>query len=480
MRSVPISWWTVGLVAFALSAILGNGSASAVGADASAVIEAPVPEDAIQTPFDAPSEPVRPPGDEDLGPIDFNRPDGPAAQGYAKKHGVSSSEASKILAWEADVNRQLPDLARDMGDRYAGAELVDLPSGAAVVRVFVFQPTQDDSRLVAGLPGESELVASVDTASGLEARLSAAMADAQRNYPADQRVGGTIDPATGNVILKVRSGSPATICQPSSNETGGQLDGGRGLATKKSPCNGSALCTIGFSSYFHSKQGTLTAAHCVNETIGIVYNSSGWINSAYYDWWMEAKCQSPCNGQADQFSYAALRPYYRDSKPDDDFAFVREKYASTAPTSQLYVAGTGWYTVYGLEDDDNGFPMLGTTVCHAGGRYTVAGPGEYCGEVTDWVDWASAGSTTQRWTEVENYEVADVGGSSGGPAYRAYSYNNVLGMGLMSDQTDDGADAYHFITYERIEPVLDGMAAVTTGFVYCNRGYGLVACSVTY
>ncbi len=42
----------------------------------------------------------------------------------------------------------------------------------------------------------------------------------------------------------------------------------------------------------------------------------------------------------------------------------------------------------------------------------------------------------------------------------------------MSDQTDDGADAYHFITYERIGPVLDGMAAVTTGFVYCNQGTG--------
>jgi len=438
--------------------------------------EEPVPEDAIQQPFDAPAESIRPIGEENLGYVSFSRPDGAAARGYARKHGVSPERASEILDWQANVNSDLPSIAEELGPRYAGAKFSDTDEGPSVL-VYVYRPDSSDELLVGDLPGDARLVPSVDDAPGLERRLSAAMAAAQAFDPA-HRVGGTIDPATGEIALKVREGSDSTACTPSSTETGGQLDGGRSFRVKKESANcGQRGCTLGFSAYFNGRQGSVTASHCVDEGFGLSYSSSGFMysSSSDWDWWIEAQCQNPCNGHSggNQYAWAALRPYYRDSKPDDDFAFVREKYGSTAPSSDIYAVGVGFMNIWGRQTESS-FPALNTVVCHSGGKDTASGPGEYCGEVTDWIDYASNGSSTQYWTEAEMYEHVDTSGSSGGPWYRGFSGNSVIAMGIMTAHTND----HVYNTYERIGPVVSGLAghSSTSTYLYCDQGYGLMAC----
>lgn len=236
-------------------------------------------------------------------------------------------------------------------------------------------------------------------------------------------------------------------------------------------------CTLGFSATFNGKQGSITASHCIDESKGIAYTSAGFISAGDSDWWSEAQCNNACSGQSggNVFAWAALRPYYRNGKPDHDLGFVREKYASTETSFQIYANGDGWYNVWGLESDSS-FPALGTTVCHSSGKFTAAGPGEYCGEVTDWVDFASSGSTTQNWTEVDPFQTNNQAGASGGPWYRSYSGSSVVGMGIHTASTADNTRN----TYERIQPVRDALAGEASVTIYCNRGSGQVACLVNH
>ena len=132
-------------------------------------------------------------------------------------------------------------------------------------------------------------------------------------------------------------------------------------------------------------------------------------------------------------------------------------------------------TTFGASSDSS-FPALGPTVCHSSGKFTAAGPGEYCGEVTDWVDFASSGSTTQNWTEVDPFQTNNQAGASGGPWYRSYSGSSVVGMGIHTASTADNTRN----TYERIQPVRDALAGEASVTIYCNRGSGQVACLVNH
>jgi hypothetical protein len=279
-----------------------------------------------------------------------------------------------------------------------------------------------------------------------------------------------------------------------STETGGQLDGGRSfhIATEYNNCDHGGACTLGFSAYLISKQGSLTAAHCVNnEYRGIGYGSATGYNGLIYsgdsEWWMEAKCQNSCNGVSeDEYSWAALRPYWADSLPDDDLAFVRERYASTQPSGRIYVSNQGFYNIIGFFDDSAG-PLSGVTVCQSAGKDTTStgaggiGPGQHCGTIEAFYSGSpQANFTPDRWTRVDPFEDGDASGASGGPWFMYRTSSTVVGMGIHT--TSNSAHTRRY--YERIDPALSAMRGAngsgTTAYMFCAYGVSVQYCSATW
>ncbi|HDL41788.1 MAG TPA: hypothetical protein ENG98_02080 [Actinobacteria bacterium] len=471
------------VVLVAIGAVLATGLATAapraVG-DSSGEQEAPVAEDAIQPSYDNREM------DGGLGPeeklpfIDMSRPDGPAAQGYAAAHSISPEAASDVIRWQSEVIKDLKKLAPQLGDRYAGSTFLhpdDSESGLAEVLVYVYEPSEQDEIAVESMSGVSQLVPSAVTNSEALALEELAASVAREANP-DSDVDVEVDFESGDVAITVYDslgGQLDLVCSPSSTKTGGKLDGGRGFLIKwgSDSCVKHA-CTLGFSGYFNSKQGALTAAHCVDSywtgSSQISYKSNQYITSGDSDWWIEAQCHNSCN-PGGGFEWAALRPYYADWGPDDDVAFVREKYASTQPSDNIYVADVGFYNVYGFESG-NIFPPTNTVLCQSASKFAV-NPGESCGEVSDWIDYSCCNwvSTTQNWTEVDYYSGQfGGGGSSGGPWYRYFNSSNVIGMGTHSSSNTTQTRGY----YERVDKAFDAIPGLK---LYCDYGYGIVKCS---
>lgn len=95
--------------------------------------------------------------EDEPGPmLDFARPDGAAATGYAAKHGVTPEQASEIIRWQAEVNQALGGLAAGWGDRFVDARFLgpdETDSGRAELVVQLVDPTADDATSVQHLDG---------------------------------------------------------------------------------------------------------------------------------------------------------------------------------------------------------------------------------------------------------------------------------------------------------------------------------------
>lgn len=95
--------------------------------------------------------------EDDPGPmLDFARPDGAAATGYAANHGVTPEQASEIIRWQAEVNQSLGGLAAGWGDRFVDARFLgpdETDSGRAELVVLLVDPTPDDADSVQHLDG---------------------------------------------------------------------------------------------------------------------------------------------------------------------------------------------------------------------------------------------------------------------------------------------------------------------------------------
>lgn len=113
-------------------------------------------------------------------------------------------------------------------------------------------------------------------------------------------------------------------------------------------------------------------------------------------------------------------------------------------------------------------------MCQSAGWRTSAGAGEYCGSVTDWVDWSPYPSTTQHFTEVAT-DALDMHGSSGGPWYREWSGSQIVGMGIMSAMNNPWNRRY----YERVDPGLAALQNAASAYLYCDAGYGKTLCYAT-
>ncbi|MCP4968748.1 MAG: hypothetical protein GY926_26410 [bacterium] len=483
------------LVLVAVLAMSAAASAAvATSPDLSAAQEESVPADAIQ-PLDDFTGNLLPLGDEKLPMLDMARPDGPAAKGYAEKHGVSLERASELIDWQATVRDELRSIATAAGDRYVKARIIhpdenkDDP-GEPAIEVFIFEPTKEETAAIARLGADVSLEPAFADLKTIHETVDSVRVTARAEF-SDEFVEVSVDPGTGDITIEASPpGHSDADCVPMSTQTGGQLDGGRTFRVKDENINcGQKVCTLGFSAYLAGKQGALTAAHCVNNTKGINYGSStgndGMIYSGDAEWWIEAQCQNWCNGKASGgFSWASLRPWWVDSYPDDDLGFVRERYGSTQPSGRVYVSNVGFYNIIGFYDDSSG-ELEGEVVCHSAGRGTQGiGQGEHCGEVEAHYSYAPHGwfgTSTNRWTRVDPYENGDAGGASGGPWYiHIPNSNNVVGLGIHTTSNWNDTKRY----YERIDPAVATMRGAqgsgTSAYMFCAYGVSVQYCSATY
>ncbi len=457
-----------------------------LGVDADRPI--PVPEDAVQPIVDDPELDGGLGPDEKLPFVSMNRPDGPAARGYAAQFGISAEEASDIIALQARINSELPGLAASLDGEYVGAEFVhpsDSVSGWLETKIYVSEGSADDAQRVDSLTGASHFVPAANSAAAGELAVEAAGRSAMAASPGAE-IDVTLDIETGIVSVEVTAsegGGPDSVCTPSSNKTKGKLDGGRSFQVKDG--SGSANCasklgsTLGFSGYFNGKQGAVTASHCVDQWgPDIFYLENHFRYSTHVDWWIEAQCQNSCNSGGG-FSWAALRPYVAYPMLSNDTAFLREKYSGTQPSDNIYISNVGFFNIWGFESGSI-FPSSGTVLCQSAGKFSDQ-EGEQCGLANDWVDWSCCNfvSTTQNFTEVDYFAGQGGGhGSSGGPWYRYYNSTNVIGMGTHSSSNGSGTRGY----YMRVDKIYDAFNDTQSSdiYLYCDNGGGIHTCGLFY
>lgn len=397
--------------------------------------------------------------------IDYSRetfdwiPGSVESESVAEHYNLSLDRANALIAWEYANQRDIDSFATRFPSLYGGSEFVREGTGDDMeieFRVFVTDVAAATSQLELSAPQIDGVATNlVEVANSLseqaEIERNNLARSPQNHVPSAGR--------NGNVSFVPYDPQPPESCSPSSVSGGGLESGRRVELAEADNCSELVGCTSGFTAWWGTSggdyQGLLTAGHCV-ENRGLADDEDSRADLMY----------------ADQTTiYASLRHYSSSFMPEDDVAFLRERYASTDPRGRIHLGLSS--EPYRRITARAGSPRpLGHTVCVKSAANDDVDDGAdhaagfMCGEVVDEMDFwrptSGPDSVANRWTRVEMFDDEPTGGASGAPWF----------FGRTAYGVHTGGSSAEW--YERIEEALEGLESKHGGNarLYCRDSAG--------